>query len=431
MAVIYVDTMSKKRLLVIALLLVVTIILFFIYGYSDPREALDSIYESSISDTGKIENQIIQEYFDSILELRNSDTRKIESQIIQDFKNKRILGIGESSHGTKEFNDLRTDVIQSFLKENIPINILLEVTIHQGQLLDNFIADDTIDLDIMHKIYYPLLRNSSFKSLLELCKQANHKRLPKDKIRIYGIDPSYDKSLTDHLNESIHNTEINPPIPNELRNYFKNLKFEELIDVSPTLRDSIRYKLLKLKKVTSSGTNIKYSLAIEQFLQALKRLDEPIYSRKSLTIRDSSMARNVEQIVTMDSLRYNILFAHNEHISMSTSYTNRFVPMGSFLSKNFKEGYYPIAVDFIEGTYRINSDVTATLYSRNRDEWLKSILLKMIDAAYMKTDSKYFDRNVSLHAIGSASAKFETHNLRNDFRAVILFRYGNSTDKID
>lgn len=422
--------MSKKRLLILVLL-GVTIMLFFTYKYSDPKEDLDSIYESRISDTVKIENQIIQENFDSIFELRNSDTREIENQIIQDFKNKRILGIGESSHGTKEFNDLRIDFVQSFLKENIPINILLEVTIHQGQILDNFITDDTIDLDIIKKIYYPLLKNSSFKSLLELCKHANYKKLPKDKIRIYGIDPSYDQTLTDHLNDIIRNSEIEPPIPKELRSYFKNLKFEQLIDVSPTLRDSIRYKLLELKKVPSSGVNIKFSLAIEQFLQALKRLEEPIYSRKSLTIRDSSMARNVEQIATMDSLRYNILFAHNEHIRMSRSYTSRFVPMGSFLSKNFKEGYYPIAVDFIEGTYRINSNVTAPLYSRNRDEWLKSILLGINDAVYMKTDSKYFDRNVNLHAIGSASAKFETHNLRNDFRAIILFRYGNSTDKID
>lgn len=401
--------------------------------YSDPKEDLDSIFESRISDTGKIENQIIQEDFDSIFELRNSGTREIENQNIQDFRNKRILAIGESSHGTKEFNDLRIDVVESFLKENIPINILLEVTIHQGQLIDNFITDDTTDFDIIQKQFYPLLRNSSFKSLLELCKQANYKRLPKDKIRIYGIDPSYDKSLTDHLNESIRNSEINPPIPDELRNYFRNLKFEQLIDVDPSLRDSIRYRLFKLKKITSSGANIKNSLAIEQFLQALKRLDEPIYSRKSLTTRDSSMARNVGQIATMDSLRYNILFAHNEHISMSTSYTHRFVPMGSFLSKNFKEGYYPIAVDFIEGTYRINSNVTAPLYSRNSDEWIKSILLKMIDAAYMKTDCKYFDRNVKLHAMGSGSysPSFETHNLRNDFRAIILFRYGNPTDKRD
>lgn len=399
--------------------------------YSDPKEDLDSIHESRISDTGKIENQIIQENFDSILELRNNDTREIENQIIHDFKDRRILGIGESSHGTKEFNDLRIDFVQSFLKENIPINILLEVTIHQGQILDDFITDDTIDLDIIKKIYYPLLKNSSFKSLLELCKKANYKKLPKDKIRIYGIDPSYDQTLTDHLNDIIRNSEIEPPMPNELSNYFKNLKFKQLIDVSPTLRDSIRHNLLKLKQVTSSDANIKYSLAIEQFLQALKRLDEPIFSRKSLTIRDSSMARNVAQIATMDSLRYNILFAHNEHISMSTSYTHRFVPMGSFLSKNFNEGYYPIAVDFIEGTYRINSKVTPTSYSRSSDEWLKSILLKINDAVYMRTDSKYFDRNVNLHAIGSASAKFETHNLRNDFRAIILFRHGNSTDKID
>lgn len=399
--------------------------------YSSPKEDLDSIYESRISDTGKIENPIIQENFDSIFELRNSDTREIENLIIQDFKNKRILAIGESSHGTKEFNDLRIDFVQSFLKENIPINILFEVTIHQGQILDNFITNDTIDLDIIKKIYYPLLKNSSFKSLLELCKKANYKKLPKDKIRIYGIDPSYDQTLIDHLNDIIRNSEINPPVPDELRNYFKNLKFEQLIDVSPPLRDSIRFKLLKLKKAIPLRTNIKYLLAIDQFLQALKRLDEPIYSPKSLTTRDSSMARNVGQIATMDSLRYNILFAHNEHISMSTSYTHRFVPMGSFLSKNFKEGYYPIAVDFIEGMYRINSKVTAPLYSQNRDEWLKLILLKINDAAYMKTDSKYFDRNVNLHAIGSASAKFETHNLRNDFRAIILFRYGNSTDKID
>jgi hypothetical protein len=51
----------------------------------------------------------------------------------------------------------------------------------------------------------------------------------------------------------------------------------------------------------------------------------------------------------------------------------------------------------------------------------------------MRTDSKYFDRNANLHAIGavSYSTSFKTHNLSNDFTAIILFRYGNPTDKID
>ncbi len=400
--------MSKRRLLVIAPLLGAAIILVFINKYSEPKAGFHSIYE-----------------------LRNSETGDIENQIIQDLKNKRVIGIGESSHGTKEFYDLRIDVVESFLKDSIPINILIETTIPEGQILDNFITNDTVDLKIFQKISYPLLKNSSFRSLLETCRQTNHKKLPKDKIRIYGIDPSYDYSLTDHLNEFIGNSEINPPIPIELKNYFKNLKFKNLIDVIPTQRDSIRFKLLNLKKITPLGINIEYSLAIEQFLQALKRLDEPINSLKSLNIRDSSMARNVEQIVSMDSLRCNILFAHNEHIGINTFYG--VVPMGSFLSNNYKERYYPIAVDFIQGTYRVNNSNTAILFSRNRDELLKPILMNKINVAYMRTDIKYFDRNVNLHAIGAggSSYSFKRHNLRNDYRAIILFRHGTPTDKID
>ncbi len=399
--------MGKRRLLVIALLLGAAAIFVFINKHSESKEVFDTIYE-----------------------LRNSGTGDIENQIIQDLKIKRVIGIGESSHGTKEFYDLRIDVVESFLKDSIPINLLIEITIPEGQILDNYITDDTVDFEIFQKIPYHLLKNTSIKSLLELCRHANDKRLPKDKIRIYGIDPSYDKSLIDHLNKIIFNSETGVQIPNELRNYFENLKFENLIDVSRYQRGYIKSRLFDLKKIIPLDANIKYSLAIEQFLQALKRLDEPINSIKSLNIRDSSMARNVEQIVSLDSVHYNILFAHNEHIGINTSWGS--VPMGSFLSETYKEEYYPIAVDFIEGSYRVNN-TSAILYSRNRDEWLEPILMNEIDVAYIRTDSKYFDRNVKLHAIGarSSSYSFKRHNLRNDYRAIILFRHGTAIDKID
>lgn len=260
----------------------------------------------------------------------------------------------------------------------------------------------------------------------------NQRNKRKDEIRIYGIDPSFDKSLIDHLNKIIFNSESGVQIPNELRNYFKNLKFENLIDVSTYQRNSIKSRLIDLKKIIPVGNHVEYALAIEQFLQALKRLEVPVSSLRSLNIRDSSMAKNVEQIISSDTVRYNIIFAHNEHLSINPS--NGIVSMGSFLNNTLKENYYPITVDFIEGEYRVNKGVsTATFHSENNDKWLGQIIVNKIDAVYTMTNDKYFDRKINLHAIGGGvhSTKFKSHNLMNDYRAIILFKHGTASEQID
>jgi len=375
--------------------------------------------------------EVDNQAFGLIYELEDSTTGYIRDEIIESLKVKQVIGVGESTHGTKEFNDLKISILQSFLKKNVPINILLEITIPEGQVLHNFITNNTVELQWLHQIHNPLLKNSSFKFLLEECRRANQNKLHKNKIKIYGIDPSYDKSLIDHLNEAISSSEIDSTIPNELREYFKNLKFTELIDVSIGQRDSIKGKILELKEVIPVDTDIKILLSIEQFLQAIKRLEMPIYSTRSLNIRDSSMASNIEKIIKNDTSRYNIIFAHNEHISISTS--NNLKTMGWFLNDSFKENYYPIAVDFIQGTYRVNANKsTRTIFSKNNDTLLKQILQDKISPVYIRTDHRYFDRETKLHAIGAQfrSVQFKNYNLMTDFSAIILYKDGTPTQEI-
>jgi hypothetical protein len=107
--------------------------------------------------------------------------------------------------------------------------------------------------------------------------------------------------------------------------------------------------------------------------------------------------------------------------------------MGWFLNDSFKENYYPIGVDFIQGTYRVNGNNSTGLYfSKNNDKLLKQILQDKISPVYIRTDHRYFDRETKLHAIGAQfrSVPFTTHNLMIDFRAIILYKDGTSTQEI-
>lgn len=401
--------MVKKLLLLILILSVALVVLYISIGYYKPADHCDSIHA-----------------------VKDTISGNIDKYVFRDLKERRLLAVGESSHGTREFYDLRISLIESFLSEDIPLNILLELTIPKAQLLQKYITSDSADLQILSRIY-PTLRNSSFKLFLEKCREANLKSANRDKIKIYGIDADYDESLISHLNQIIDESESQIQLPDELRGYFKNLKFESLIDVSDYQRNYIKSRLNDLKNRMPASASIEYLLAIEEFLQTLKRLEVPIISIRSDAVRDSSMARNVELIVSRDTLRQNILFAHNEHIVVNPSKT--IVRMGSFLSNTFGENYYPIAVDFIEGEYTVRkgSDSTTNYYSTNEDKWLRELAMNRIGPLYAKTDNKCFDRQVQMHAIGAGynAAVFKDHNLMNEFKAIILFRNGTPSEQIE
>lgn len=365
-----------------------------------------------------------------VQELNDRDTGNIRDEIINDLKTKKILGIGESSHGTKEFYDLKTKILESFIEDDISVNILLEITIPEGQILDNYL-NDSIESDVLKKIHYPLLKNTSFKTLLDKCRQANYNNR-KSKIRIYGIDPSYDQTLVEHLNARIMDSEPETNTPNELVKYFKNLQVNHLTEITVAQRESIKIKLLDLKESVLAKADLKYILAIDQFLQAIRRLDVPTNSLNSTSIRDSCMAKNIELIVSNHIDEYNIIFAHNEHLRLNPN--SNIESMGSYLNNCFSENYYPIAVEFIQGKYRVNEDIrTSVYYSKNNDRWLSGIVLNKAGPVFMKTNNKYFDRVMNLHAIGGSyrSTLFKSQNLRKEYRAIIIFGNGTQTQEID
>lgn len=370
------------------------------------------------------------DFTDLVQELNDKDTGTIRDEIIKDLKTKKILGVGESTHGTKEFYDLKTKILESFIEDDISVNILLEITIPDGQILDNYLNDST-ESDVLKKINYTLLKNTSFKTLLDKCQQANNNNR-KNKIRIYGIDPSYDQSLAEHLYERIMCSGPETNTPNELVKYFKNLRFNQLTEISIAQREGIKIKLVHLKESVVANADLTYILAIDQFLQAIRRLEVPIYSLESTGIRDSCMAKNIELIVSNHINEHNIIFAHNEHLRLNA---NSHIPsMGSYLNNSFRENYYPIAVEFIQGKYRVNDHSrTSVYYSKNNDGWLSGIVLNKTAPVFMKTNNKYFDRATNLHAIGGAyrSTLFKSENLMKEYRAIIIFSNGTQTQEID
>lgn len=358
------------------------------------------------------------EQYDSSYELMWKKGLSINDTVFSEFSSKRILGIGESTHGTKEFYDLRIAVINAFLKKKTPFNILCELTVADGEIIDNYI-NNPLEYEVLRMISYPLLRNTSFDSLLRICKKENTMRNQNDRIHLYGIDPSYDESLINHLNATLVGSGID--VSNDIRIYFKNLKFHNLIDLSHREKDNIKFKLLSLKKFALIDNNLKHLLAINQFLQALDRLEVPVNSLNSQNRRDSSMAKNVELIASRGTY-CNILFAHNEHLRIGNSENKT---MGTFLNSDFKNNYHPVGVDFIMGHFRVNENGrTKTYYSKNDDEFLNRIVRGEINnPIYVRTDNKKFDRIVTLHVVGGNynHSVFKAQNLMDAYRGFIIF----------
>lgn len=269
-------------------------------------------------------------------------------------KDVKVIGLGEATHGNKEFQELKLDVLKTLIRDNGVSAICFEMGYGEGVLINDYVrgnSDMTIE-ELFSHIAFPFYHTEEMTALIEWVREYNAASCD-GYIEFYGFDIQTPEDDIYVVNEYIKKHNI-APISEQVNAYLLNefdFKDEKMEGVFAALET---YKVELSKATYDEYENIgRIRMCIDNVylakeLATISSGDAVGYG----TYRDIAMAKNVEAIYQY--VGYPIMITgHNGHIGYAGSFVKT---MGSYLKEDMGEAYFAIGTDYFKTTANIRSD---------------------------------------------------------------------------
>ncbi|MDJ1500878.1 erythromycin esterase family protein [Xanthocytophaga agilis] len=264
----------------------------------------------------------------------------------------KVIAIGEQSHGTSEFFEVRKKLIKLFSLDPQFAKIGLEAPMAEVEDLNSYLLEDRGDLKSILKSFR--LYNyecAEFVDLVSQVKEINKNR--KNKISFFGFDIQSPFKSLEKIREFAKEDESIPveSISKLLSDY--TLLNNQVYSHNFSREDFDSLKYISQPVLSDVFTSTKNGLSIRDYQTNYRQfllLNDPSVTNYEMSImselRDSLMAVNVLNQVTNNSKM--IILAHNAHVQKTTSVYSK--SMGYFLKRNLKNDYKVIGQTTSSGT---------------------------------------------------------------------------------
>lgn len=279
--------------------------------------------------------------------------------LLEQIGDKRIVLLGEFTHGAKEISVARNDLIQA-LHEDVGFDVVLfESGIGEVAAMDRY-RDKLTPAQMCTGLMGPW-QTSAFKDLMHMAKEKD--------ISIAGFDVQRSGgSFERYLEIVAQEYELDTALYQSLEQRFSSIKsklsnrknaYEAVAPSSRTLIKDYQNLLNKFKSLQQAKPGNQSLLFAEQTLlnriwyiqYRLAFLQDQDY-HKRWEARDLAMAENIEWLLeNIFPDRKVIIIAHNFHIA---KYNKTEEVMGEFLHQTYREDMYVLGVFAAAGTYRGN-----------------------------------------------------------------------------
>ena len=327
---------------------------------------------------GTLGLMIILVSFSCIGQHEDEKINPIFEDIAEAFGDKRIVSLGESSHGIGEYYSFKSDLVQYLHKYHD-----FEIMAFESGLGDMNLAWTQVDTfsakGLLKSTLFGNFRCEEVMPLFEYIKAQNNSHRPliysgfdnqlsgdffQDFIR--EIITHYDKALGDQLDDRLYGyiRWFRAGYYEKPEEYLLEAEqFQEtgkqIIEIFQSNRDEI----MKDYHLTEFQIDVIIKTA-EGFIQTV---DIPYDERyRGTEVRDQIMFNNLEWL--MNDAYPNkkvILWAHNSHIERQTAHVNGFKWMGHLLAEKYEEDYYALGLFSRYGnSYMHWQDTTITFENR-------------------------------------------------------------------
>lgn len=342
----------------------------------DAREA--------VSESGN-ERAIVDQLRDQTVPLETTDpTVPFEQTAIFDrrFADARIVGLGESTHGTREFFQMKDRIIRHLVREEGLRVVAIEANLPEAFALDEYVVHGTGDpAKALENIYFWTWNVDSVLALVEWLREFNDGRPPTDCVRFHGFDAQYTAGAIERLRAYFDETGFELPATiqtdldviddsgeHEDEPWERDTYGEAAERVVPALRDQLADSRADLVSASSERdwtrathlvTVIEQATTFREASQQITDEDDEAM-RRALRVRDQAMADNVDWLLSSENTDQIALWGHDAHINRSKQpVRDRDIAepsMGAHLAERHGRDYVALGFTFGSGTFQALSE---------------------------------------------------------------------------
>lgn len=330
---------------------------------------------------------------------------------IPDLKTHRIISIGESVHGSLEFQKATYEIIKYQIQQNNCRLILFEMPWNLGSAVNNYISG-ICEYEIEKIIAQVTLETTELKLFIEWLKAYNS--LHNEKVIFVGIDMIFGLAKDDYFPEYLEHLKKNDPSINAIISLIAEKRYREaqkMLSENSSLKDDDKTLIsLGLQGlITVENNSFQYNEMRDQFMFDISKL------------AINGLLREDETAV---------LYSHLMHTNILNSYKLRlyYPNLGSLLAKEFGDRYYTIALLAGRGTIANNTTLNGMATLRSP---IKGSIEQFCDDNfdcdfYYRINKKIPSYTGRIMGFNYKTDQFYPNSAQNRYDAFIYFRKSNS-----
>lgn len=275
----------------------------------------------------------------------------------------KIVGLGEATHGTKEFFQLKHRIFR-YLVENHDFKVFaFEADMGESYYVNNYVINGEGDIDyiMINIMHFWTWRTEEVKKLLVWMKEYNEDKSDEDKIHFIGVDCQFLTYQADIIMDFFNRSEVT--LSDDCLNFLQEIDqigsntYEFYGSISLDKKNEINQSTDKLlttieefrDELTLVLSEFEYQF-LKQITLNIKQVNDACYSyyHGGRNYRDLYMAENTFWTSDLFGGQIKVaLWAHNFHVSNISWYES----IGMHLKKELNDGYQTIYFGFSFGSF--------------------------------------------------------------------------------
>ncbi len=305
------------------------------------------------------EKEIVNELDNYITPLNGTSPSLDNSDlsVLDNFSDAKIIGLGEATHGTKEFFEMKHRIFKYFA-ENYGFKILgFEADMGECIYIDRFITKGigTIE-EVMNKMHFWVWYTMEVRDLILWMKEYDTGKSPQNQVHLLGMDcqfADYNKGLIEDYLKNYGNNYPNYIDP--ILEKISSLTYQDGESINETEKSNLinkcdsvyTYFTNNRNSLISKSGEFEYDIIVRLLEESKQFLD--VITVTSENFRDYYMAKNAYWLTTLLGGETKvILWAHNDHVARNQIFSS----LGYRLSLELGINYKVIGFSFNQGKFR-------------------------------------------------------------------------------
>ena len=320
----------------------------------------------------------------------------------------QIVALGEATHGNKEFQQLRLDVLQVLADKYGVRAFALEGDFGGCEAVNRYIhGGDGTAAEALSATGFAIYCTEEMERLVEWMRDYNASAAPGEDLRFYGFDMEQRAYSYRYLLEALQKAGINTADYEKMWNseagtYADGYSADQRANILRTVKEQLPSDAVQA---------VHFADILLQNIELGKYIHDPAELNEH---RDQMMAENVLWILRQEQARGNnciMLSGHNNHIMQCQNAGSPV--LGSLLAENLGDGYFAIGTDFYQSVCNLpkpytGKRITHTFYSH--DPLAKAskqcgFTVSLLDFSKVPEDAaltEYINSSVPMGSVGEA-----------------------------